>query len=256
MIEDYLQPNVSNEDAVSLIKEKIRTKTPFVFTRFGDGEIHMINKNGYENFEKTVCRQWGYKYPNEIQLSYEEFGEVLKTSFIKSDLIGLMDKNCDIINLNYKPEHWSLKKDLVSSWGVDVNSLLICDHMLSRQKIFGSVDSFKEILQENSLNIITPYVKKMEDRNISELLGVDVTYTLNPENINLNNRDSVLKSFEKIESPVVIMGVGLLKDYGIILRDEFGKIALDMGATMDAWSGILSRSWFGEGNKQDYLVIK
>ena len=54
-----------------------------------------------------------------------------------------MDKNCDIINLNYKPEHWSLKKDLVSSWGVDVNNLQICDHMLSRQKIFGSVDSFK-----------------------------------------------------------------------------------------------------------------
>jgi hypothetical protein len=128
--------------------------------------------------------------------------------------------------------------------------------MLSRQKIFGSVDLFKEILQGNSLNIITPYVNRMEDRNISKLLGVDVTYTLNPENINLNNRDLVLRSFDKIKSNVVIMGVGLLKDYGVILKEEFGKIALDMGATMDAWSGIRSRAWFGKGGKQEYLMIE
>ena len=47
MIEDYLQPNLYNEDAVSLIKEKIRTNTPFAYTRFGDGEIHVINRNAF-----------------------------------------------------------------------------------------------------------------------------------------------------------------------------------------------------------------
>lgn len=253
---DYLHPSISNQDAVTIIKEKIRTKTPFAFTRFGDGEIHIINRNGYEKFEEKVCKQWGYKYPEEIQIAYDECGEILKTAFVKSDLIGLMDKNCDIINLNYNPLHWSLKKDLVESWGVDVNNLKICDHMLSRQKMFGSVEAFKDILQGNSLNIITPYAQRMKDRHLDKLLGVNVTYTLNPESVNLNNRDDVLRSFEKIESTVVIMGIGLLKDYGVILRDNFGKIALDMGATMDAWSGILSRHWFGEGGKQEYLVIK
>ena len=256
MIENYLQPKISNEDAVGIIKEKIKHKTPFAFTRFGDGEIHILNKNGYEKFEEKICKEWGYKYPDEVQRAYEECGDIIKNAFVKSDLIGLMDKNCDIINLNYKPEHWSLKNELVESWGLNIDNLKICDHMLSRQKFFGSIDAFKEILQGSSLNIITPYVDRMKSRNLDKLLGVDVTYTLNPINININNRDEVLKNFDKIKSDVVIMGVGILKDYGVILRDEFGKVALDMGATMDAWSGILSRHWFGEGGKQEYLVIK
>ena len=57
------------------------------------------------------------------------------------------------------------------------------------------------------------------------------------------------------EKDVVLLGVGLQKDYGVILRDEFGKIALDMGATMDAWAGIISRPWFNKGQSQEYLLM-
>ena len=53
----------------------------------------------------------------------------------------------------------------------------------------------------------------------------------------------------------MLLGVGLQKDYGVILRDEFGKIALDMGATMDAWAGIISRPWFNKGQSQEYLLM-
>ena len=52
-----------------------------------------------------------------------------------------------------------------------------------------------------------------------------------------------------------LFGVGLQKDYGVILRDEYGKIVLDMGATMDAWAGIHSRQWFHKGGSQEYLII-
>ena len=256
MTEEYLHPFISNEDAVNIIKEKIKTKTPFAFTRFGDGEIHILNKNGYEQFNKKICNQWGYKYPEQIEQVYEDAGNVIKDAFIKSDLIGLMDKNCKIVNLNYNPHHWSLKKDMVQSWGLNVNDLQICDHMLSRQKMFGSIEGMKDILQGNSLHIITPYVERMKQRKIDELLGVDVTYTLHPETINFNNRNEIIESFSEIESSVVLMGIGLQKDYGVILRDRFNKIAIDMGATMDAWSGIKSRPWFGKGGKQDYLVVE
>jgi hypothetical protein len=256
MGDDYLHPFISNNDAVELIKNKIKTKTPFAFTRFGDGEIFIINNGGNEEFKKKVCNQWGYNYPNEIQKLYEDANKILKQSFIKSDMIGLMDKNCDIVNINYNPLVWSLNKEIIKSWGVDTDKLQICDHMLPRQKIFGSVEGFKDILQGNSFNIVTPNYQLMKEKNLSKLFDVEVTYTENPNTINFKNRDSVLKSFEKIKSPVVVLGVALLKDYGVILRDEFGKICLDMGATMDAWSGIKSRVWFKEGSKQEYLLIK
>ena len=58
-----------------------------------------------------------------------------------------------------------------------------------------------------------------------------------------------------IKEDVVLLGVGLQKDYGVILRDEFGKIAIDMGATMDAWSGIISRPWFNKGQSQEHLLL-
>lgn len=255
-MENYLHPFITNEDAISLIKEKINSKTPFAFTRFGDGEIHILNRNGFEQFEKKICKQWGYEYPSEIQKVYDDAGDVIRNAFIKSDLIGLMDKNCGIININYKPEHWSLKKDLVESWGVKTEDLQICDHMLSRQSFFGSMEGMRNILNGEPLHIITPYVERMKQRNLDKLLGVEVTYTLHPENINFNNRNSILESFSNIKPSVVVMGIGLQKDYGIILRDNYGKIALDMGATMDAWAGIRSRLWFGKGGKQEYLVVE
>jgi RNAse (barnase) inhibitor barstar len=256
MNSEYLHPFISNNDAVELIKHKIKTNTPFAFTRFGDGEIYLINNGGNKIFLKKVCDQWGYNYPDEIETLYYETNQILKKAFVKSDLIGLLDEKCDIINMDYNPHKWSIKKEFIKSWGINPNDLQICDHMLSRQKILGSVEGFKDVIQGNSLNIISPNIKEIKEKNLSKLFDVDVTYTENPITINFKNRDEVLKSFEKIKSPVVVLGVSLLKDYGVILRDEFGKIALDMGATIDAWSGIKSRSWFNQGGKQDYLLIK
>ena len=105
MYEDYLLPNISNEAAVELIKSKVASKTPFAFTRFGDGELAVINRNGYPKFEERICREWGYKYPEQLEEVYETAGSILKESFTKSDLIGLMDPKCEIINLNYNPIH-------------------------------------------------------------------------------------------------------------------------------------------------------
>lgn len=256
MYEEYLIPNLTNESAVELIKEKVRTKTPFAFTRFGDGEVHIINKNGYPNFEEKLCRQWGYKYPDQIQEVYETSGSIIKEAFVKSDLIGLMDPKCQIINLNYNPVHWSFKKEFVKGWGVSPDGIKICDHMLSRNKIFGAISSMKDIIQGQDIHIISPNVERLKQRKISELLGVDVTYTLHPESINFNNRKELMDSFVDIKPQIVLVGIGLQKDYGVYLKKHHNKIVFDMGATLDAWAGIISRIWFDTGNKQDYLTIK
>lgn len=255
MYEDYLIPNITNESAVDLIKEKVKSKTPFAFTRFGDGEIHIINKNGYPAFEEKICRQWGYKYPEQIQNVYDRAGSIIKEAFIKSDLIGLMDPKCKIINLNYNPTHWSLKKEFIKSWGVNIDSINICDHMLSRNKIFGSIESMKEIIQGQDIHIISPNVERLKQRKISEILNVNVSYTNHPESINFENRNELMDSFKDIDAQILLIGIGLQKDYGVHLRDKHNKIVFDMGATLDAWAGIISRIWFDKGNKQDYLTI-
>ena len=45
------------------------------------------------------------------------------------------------------------------------------------------------------------------------------------------------------------------KDFGSYLSNR-GKIALDFGATLDAWAGLITRRWFHEGGLQKHCLIK
>ena len=98
-MENFLQPNLSDEQSVLLIKNKIAKKEPFAFTRFGDGEIYVLNKKSYPEFEEKNCREWGYKYPEEINNFYDDGSTIIKNAFINSDLIGIMDKDCKIVKI-------------------------------------------------------------------------------------------------------------------------------------------------------------
>lgn len=256
MIEDYLQPTMSDSDAISLVKNKIRDKSPFAFTRFGDGEIYVLRKQSYPEFEKKNCREWGYQYPEEINNFYDDGEKIIRNSFVNSDLIGLMDKNCNIVRINYSPKIWSIEKSKVISWGINPDSLKICDHQLSRQKMFGSIEGMKNILNGESVHIVSQNTESLSTKGLNKLLNCEVTFSYHSPNINFNNRNTFLREFDKITSQVVLLGVGLQKDYTTILKNDYGKVALDMGATMDAWAGIYSRPWFKEGGLQEHLIIK
>lgn len=254
--ENYIYPFISDEDAITIIKDKIKTNTPFAFTRFGDGEIHFINGTGYEAFEKTNCKLWGYNYPNEVFDLYTDARKIILKALEQSDIIGIMEKDPPNLSINYKAKDWSIKKEVLLSYNINPDKLNIATHQLSRQPCLGSPEGFKDVLQGKSVNIVSPYVVRLKERNLSKLFGAEVNYTEHPLNVNFNNREDFLKTFAEIKEDVVALGIGLQKDYGVILRDEFGKIAIDMGATVDAWSGIASRHGFGKGGRQQYLLIK
>jgi len=256
MENEYLIPSLTNLEVVELVKEKIKNDIPFALTRFGDGEIYILNRNASEHFLKKNLNEWGYNYPSQIEEFYNDANTILKRSIVSSDVIGLMDPNCVIAkHINYRSDVWSIKKENIVSFGADLPKLQICNHMISRSEIMGSLQGFKNIIQGKNFHIISRYTNEMKSKKLEDLFNVKITYTHHPNNINFNNRDEFIDGFKDIKEDIVIMGVGLQKDYGIILRDNYGKIALDMGATMDAWSGIISRPWFNNGGLQDYLVI-
>ncbi len=252
---NYLYPFLSDDDTISIIKKKIKTNIPFALTRFGDGEICILNRNASQQFLKKNLNEWGYTYPKEINNFYNDANNVIRKSFIESDIVGLMNPKCDIVNIGYTEESWSLTKDLVSSFGVELTKLQICNHMISRTFNLGSIQGFKDIIQGKNFNIISTNIGKIKTKGLEKKFGVGIGYTNHPININFNNRSKFISDFKNIKEDIVIMGVGLQKDYGVILRDEYGKIVLDMGATMDAWAGIHSRQWFHKGGSQEYLII-
>ena len=251
----FLLPNISIDETIEIIKDKIKNKIPFALTRFGDGEIYLINRNGSEQFLKKCCGLWNYKYPEECNQLFNDSNEVMKNAFINSDIVGLMDPKTKIVKIAYDSSTWSLEKNLVESWSCDVNKLKICDHMISRSLELGNIDSMKKVLNGHSVNIISPNTEILIPKQLEKRLETEVGFTHHSQGVNFRNRDEFMKNFEKIKEDVVLLGVGPQKDYGVILRDEFGKIVLDMGATMDAWSGIISRPWFNKGKSQEHLLV-
>ena len=255
MISNFLTPNISIVDTVELIKEKIKSKTPFVLTRFGDGELYILKKSYSKDFLETRCKMWGYQYPEESDDYVNDASAIIKKAFLESDVIGFMDPNTKVVKIDYNPNIWSIEKDEVKLWGRNLEDTKICDHMISRSFELGNIDSMKNVLNGHSVNIITPNTEDLIPKHLEKRLGVEVGFTHHSTDVNFRNRDEFLKSFEKIKEDVVLFGVGQQKDYGVILRDEFGKVAIDMGATMDAWSGIISRPWFRKGESQEHLLI-
>lgn len=253
---NFLTPNISIPDTVDIIKQKINDRIPFALTRFGDGEIYIVNKNGSDGFVKKNCNLWGYKYPDESSEFLNDAGKIIQTAFVKSDIVGLMDPNTKLVKIPYSYGVWSIEKYKIESWGSDVNKLIICDHMISRSVQLGSIDGMKKIINGNSINIISPNTDLLLTKNLDKKLETNVGFTTHSQGVNFRNRNEFLKTFENIKEDIVLLGVGLQKDYGVILRDEFGKIAIDMGATMDAWAGVVSRPWFNKGQAQEHLLIQ
>jgi hypothetical protein len=256
MTSNLLTPNISIVDTVQLIKEKIETKTPFALTRFGDGEIYVLKKSYSKEFLESRCKMWGYNYPEESDDFVNDASTIIKKAFVESDVIGIMDPNTKVVKIFYNGNLWSIERERAEQLGRNLDDIKICDHMISRSFELGNIDSMKNILNGHSVNIITPNTELLIPKQLEKRLETEVGFTHHSTDVNFRNRDEFLKSFEKIKEDVVLFGVGLQKDYGVILRDEFGKIAIDMGATMDAWSGIISRPWFNKGQSQEHLLVE
>jgi hypothetical protein len=256
MTSNLLTPNISIVDTVQLIKEKIETKTPFALTRFGDGEIYVLKKSYSKEFLESRCKMWGYNYPEESDDFVNDASTIIKKAFVESDVIGIMDPNTKVVKIFYNGNLWSIERERAEQLGRNLDDIKICDHMISRSFELGNIDSMKNILNGHSVNIITPNTELLIPKQLENRLETEVGFTHHSTDVNFRNRDEFLKSFEKIKEDVVLFGVGLQKDYGVILRDEFGKIAIDMGATMDAWSGIASRPWFRKGQIQEHLLVE
>lgn len=251
----FLTPNISIIDTIELIKEKIESKTPFALTRFGDGEIYVLKKSYSKDFLETRCKMWDYLYPTEADDFVNDASTIIKKAFVESDVIGLMDANTKVVKIDYNYNIWSIEKDRAKLWGRNIEDIKICDHMISRSFELGNINSMKKLLNGHSVNIISPNTDILISKQLEKILETEVRFTHHSRDVNFRNRGEFLKSFENIKEDVVLFGVGLQKDYGVILRDDFGKVAIDMGATMDAWSDIISRPWFRKGEIQQHLLV-
>lgn len=242
----YNFPIISDCDAIRNIQTAITANIPFSFTRLGDGEIHILNGDEPESLKQTICNKWNAVNYNLIK---PMFIDIINNSLC-SDMIGLMNPNNEVCkHLKYNEKKWAIPVTYINK--INTN-YVICDHQLPRSKLFGDIHNFKNIIQGNCIHIISPNIDKLIENNISQLLQVEVTYTKST-----NNRDELLNSIKNIKPNIILYGCSLTgKDLACILKNQYGKIALDVGSLLDAWAGIPSRKWFTNGVQNYCMVTK
>ena len=199
---------------------------------------------------------WKYDIHNYLELNCR-LKDIILNSIRESDVIGIFDNEGVLkSHMQVTQKEWSIPISYLEENNI-IKSFKICDHQLPRSKEIGDIREFKKILNGKPLHIISPHVDKLKSNNIDKLLDSNVTYTEWPIPMDLDDRTMLFEKLDNIKENVVIFGTSVGgKDVGSYLTSKHGKITIDFGATLDAWSGIESRPWFKNGGVQEYCVIK
>lgn len=248
----YPAHNITDSQFLDILKTSIKNKEPFSFTRFGDGEICLISGDIPSIVKSQLRTTWGY---SSLDQARNDILPIINLGLRDSDFIGLMDPGNTISkNISFTYKQWSIPLKYLES--IRTKELLIVDHMITRGVDLGDIHNFKNVLQGASIAIVSPRVELLRNNELDKLLNVDINYIKVPLGMNLSDRSSIFKKLDSINELVVLYGCSINgKDFGVYLKSR-GKIALDFGATLDAWGGLVTRSWFGENQLQNHCLIK
>lgn len=251
----YLTVNISNQKFSEILHDCILNEKPLSMSRFGDGEVMFINKCLPHHLKKQFCSRWGYKI-TDFKKGEDLVLEILNRSLRDTDILGFMDTNngvCQSLG-GCKKIHWSLPKEKLTSLG-RVKEMSICDHQVSRSKQLGNPNNLKKIIAGKEICVVSPRTNVLKNKKLESILNCKINFINVPFNYKLSDRDKVLSDLDKVDEKIILLSLGLLgKDFPSYLANEKDKIALDFGATIDAWAGIKSRGWFG--NLQNHCLIK
>ena len=121
--------------------------------------------------------------------------------------------------------------------------------MFNKGEQLGIIENFKQLVGDRRITIITSQTENLKNNRKFQInLGNQVDFITvkhehgNPKSKALNQKDWVRSHFKDIKSHVVLFGMGgAAKDLCNELKNDWGKCAIDMGSTLDAWAGIISR---------------
>lgn len=246
---------MTDMEVVESVRRHISHNTPFALMRLGDGEMYLLRGTSPRSgFWNKYVQVWGFE---EEKQALDSVGKYTLKALREADVVGLLDKRvAKRMYIRLREEDWIPTKEELKKWRVNLDSRKICSHQIVRTRELGTVEAWQKLLAGRPVHIISCNVEQLKKNKISSLLKADVSYTQVPNPTSLLDREEILKSLENIKPSVVLFGLSVLgKDIGITLRDEYGKISIDMGATLDAWAGLETRPWFKKDGGQEYLVV-
>jgi len=263
-----LKQNVTDTQLISAIKRAVNELKPLSIVRCGDGEMHFLKT--YTDFDDrdmkvhhhAMClnlhrdRVWRCNVHSPIDTvgpkplacdcylkdpMYKRWishaRQIVSDAIRNADYIGL-----EVPGLN--PRYYTIDSAVLQKYNINHNNLKVISSLFPRERAFGSIDSFRDLIQGNDIHIVTANVDRFRQSNINEKLGVNVTYTdiSGMPSYKTNIRELVKSSVGKTSEKIILFGGGYgIKDLIPWSSKEHGKIAIDVGSVLDAWSGYKSR---------------
>lgn len=260
--------NVTDAELFVAIQNSVANSTPLSYVRMGDGEIQIIKKILHcKTADELNIRAHALKH---IALRYNEvytednptmlkWRQAIIDTFKSSDYCGIFTTQEieEMMALGWLREarkeatfgRYVPNRDIFDYYGIDVDKLKICSVMFNKSEQLGIIENFKQLVGDRRITIITNQTENLKkNHKFKTYLGNQVDFiTVKHEHANpnakaLNQKDWVRSHFKDIKSHVVLFGMGgAAKDLCNELKNNWGKCAIDMGSTLDAWAGIISR---------------
>lgn len=251
---NHLKINTSNNDILKQIEISIRERKPFSFCRFGDGEFTFINGEKTSHIlVKNFCKNWGFSWPSQAENAKKQFLSILIEALKNTNFLGILDPSSSVAKMQtIKAAGWTSSYERLRGLGVkDPSHYRIFDMLIVRSQALGNPKNFARILNGEPIKIISCRTQQLKANQIEKLLNVPVSYTHVNSDLHLTktNRSWLLNKLEEIKEFVVLVALGPIgKDVPSRL-EAMGKVAIDMGSTIDAWASIVTRGDFKTINR-------
>ena len=260
--------NITDAELFVAIQSSIANSTPLSYVRIGDGEIQIIKKimhcktadelNIRAHALKHIALRYNEVYTEDNPLMLKWRQAIIDT-FKSSDYCGIFTTQEieEMMALGWLKEarkeatlgRYVPNRDVFDYYGIDVDKLKICSVMFNKGEQLGIIENFKQLVGDRRITIITNQTENLKKNSKFQInLGNQVDFITvkhehgNPKSKALNQKDWVRSHFKDIKSHVVLFGMGgAAKDLCNELKNDWGKCAIDMGSTLDAWAGIISR---------------
>lgn len=246
---------IKTEDFLEFVLDNLKSKTPFAFVRYSDGEIMLLNRHEYyDEYVKIVTKLWGYK-PEEEEL--KDVASYLIESLNKADIIGFPTKRhlnrTDFFNKTVEVFQQHIgPANFYKLTSVDVGYDLLSMGLLSNSQALYP-DPYKELLQDrDTLNYVScrnldkEFKEKYNIKNINSfIIAPEPKFTsgyigARHYPTQFNEIKSWISSLD-CKGDLCLVGGGVFsKIYNVWFKEQ-GGISLDIGAVFDLWAGKSTR---------------
>ena len=256
----------SLDDLLKAIKSSIKNKTPFSYVRLGDVEVQFLKLPDHclNDFEDRIhqeifsllFRRHGKKYiraAHSDSLFIHKIQKIVLRAINSSDYLGMFTYK-EVLDrgalIGFDDRH-VLMQSVIDYHKIDLDKFNTCSPLHNREVALGNIDNFKELIGNERFTIITDMADELKDnKKFQDIFGDNVDFISVKHNHASTDktyyqREYIRSQFKNIKTHVVVFALGLAgKDFCGELKNDWGKCAIDMGSTIDAWAGSISRPDF------------